>query len=73
MYFSLVFALMSRNKGNFLLSADYTYQWSCGGTLRFPCSVSVNFINGTDIGVSEKFLHIALEQPPFESRLLVNV
>jgi len=40
--FSLVFALMSRNKGNFLFSADYLIQQSCGSTLRFPCSVSVN-------------------------------
>ena len=56
--FSLVFALMSRNKGNFLFSADYLIQQSCGSTLRFPCSVSVNVHCGTDISVSEKFLHI---------------
>jgi len=41
--FSLVFALMSENKGNFLLfTADYLVQQPCGGTLRFPCSVSVD-------------------------------
>ena len=56
--FSLVFALMSRNKGNFLFSADYLIQQSCGSTLRFPCSVSVNVHCRTDISVSEKFLHI---------------
>ena len=56
--FSLVFALMSRNKGNFLFSADYLIQQSCGSTLRFPCSVSVNVHCGTDISVSEKLLHI---------------
>ena len=56
--FSLVFALMSRNKGNFLFSADYLIQQSCGSTLRFPCSVSVNVHCGTNISVSEKFLHI---------------
>ena len=56
--FSLVFALMSRNKGNFLFSADYLIQQSCGSTLRFPCRVSVNVHCGTDISVSEKFLHI---------------
>ena len=50
---------MSENKGNFLLfAADYLIQQSCGGTLRFPCSVSVDIHCGTDIGVSEKFLHI---------------
>ena len=50
---------MSENKGNFLLfAADYLVQQPCGGTLRFPCSVSVDVHCGTDIGVSEKFLHI---------------
>ena len=57
--FSLVFALMSENKGNFLLfTADYLVQQPCGGTLRFPCSVSVDIHCGTDISVSEKLLHI---------------
>ena len=56
--FSLVFALTSRNKGNFLFSADYFIQQPCGSTLRFPCSVSVDVHRGTDIGVSEKLLHI---------------
>ena len=50
--FSLVFALMSENKGNFLLfTADYLVQQPCGGTLRFPCSVSVDRHRGIDIGV----------------------
>ena len=50
---------MSENKGNFLLfAADYLIQQSCGGTLRFPCSVSVDIQCGTDISVSEKLLHI---------------
>ena len=41
--FSLVFALMSKNKGKFLLfAADYLIKQPCGTTLRFPCSVSVN-------------------------------
>ena len=61
--FSLVFALMSRNKGNFLFSADYLIQQSCGSTLRFPCSVSVNIHCGTDIGMSEKLLHILRRCP----------
>ena len=56
--FSLVFALTSRNKGNILFSADHFIQQSCGSTLCFPCSVSVNVHCGTDISVSEKFLHI---------------
>ena len=45
-------------QGKFLFSADYLIQQSCGSTLRFPCSVSVNVHCGTDISVSEKFLHI---------------
>ena len=49
---------MSRNKGKFLFSADYFIQQSCGSTLRFPCSVSVDVHCGTDISVSQKLLHI---------------
>ena len=45
-------------QGKFLFSADYLIQQSCGSTLCFPCSVSVNVHCGTDISVSEKFLHI---------------
>ena len=45
-------------QGKFLFSAEYLIQQSCGSTLRFPCSVSVNVHCGTDISVSEKFLHI---------------
>ena len=57
--FSLVFALMSENKGNFLLLiADYLVQQLCGGMLRSPCSVSVDVHCGTDISVSEKLLYI---------------
>lgn len=55
---ALVFALTSRNKGKFLFSADYLIQQSCRSALRFPCSVSVNVHRGTDVGVSEKLLHI---------------
>ena len=36
-----------------LFAADYLIQQSCGSTLRFPCSVSVDIHCGTDIGVSE--------------------
>lgn len=62
--FSLVFALMSENKGNFLLfAADYLIQQPCGSTLRFPCSVSVDIHCGTDISVSEKLLHILWGSP----------
>ena len=56
--FALVFALTSRNKGNFLFPADHLIQQPCGSALRFPCRVSVDVHCGTDIGVSEKFLHI---------------
>ena len=56
--FALVFALTSRNKGNFLFPADHLIQQPCGSTLRFPCSVSVDIHCGTDISVSEKLLHI---------------
>ena len=56
--FALAFALTSRNKGNFLFPADHLIQQPCGSTLRFPCRVSVNVHCGTDIRVSEKFLHI---------------
>ena len=45
-------------QGKFLFSAEYLIQQSCGSTLCFPCSVSVNVHCGTDISVSEKFLHI---------------
>ena len=45
-------------QGKLLFSADYLIQQSCGSTLCFPCSVSVNIHCGTDISVSEKFLHI---------------
>ena len=45
-------------QGKFLFSADSLIQQSCGSTLPFPCSVSVNVHCGTDISVSEKFLHI---------------
>lgn len=55
---SLVFALMGWNKGNFLLPADYLIQQSGGGTLGLPCGVGVNVHRGTDVGVSEKLLHI---------------
>ena len=51
--FSLVFALMSENKGKFLfLSADYLIKQSCGSTLRFSCGMSVHIHRGTYIGVS---------------------
>ena len=40
-------------QGKFLFSADYLIQQSCGSTLRFPCSVSVNVHCGTNISVSE--------------------
>lgn len=61
--FALVFALTSRSKGNFLFPADHLIQQPCGSTLRFPCSVSVDVHRGTDIGVSEKLLHILRRCP----------
>ena len=51
--FSLVFALISRNKGNFLyLTANYLIEQSCGSTLRLSCRVSVDIHRGTDIRVT---------------------
>ena len=51
--FSLVFALMSENKGNFLyLTANYLIEQSCGSTLRLSCRVSVDIHRGTDIRVT---------------------
>ena len=51
--FSLIFALMSENKGKFLfLSADYLIKQSCGSTLRFSCGMSINVHRGTYIGMS---------------------
>ena len=51
--FSLVFALMSENKGNFLyLTANYLIKQSCGSTLRLPCGVSVDIHRGTDVGMT---------------------
>jgi len=58
MYFPLFLPLRAETRESFLLSADHLIQQSCGSTLRFPCSVSVNIHCGTDISVSEKFLHI---------------
>ena len=58
MYFPLFLPLRAETRESFLLSADHLIQQSCGSTLRFPCSVSVNVHCGTDISVSEKFLHI---------------
>ncbi len=56
--FSLVFALMSRNKGNFLCFAHNLIQEPCRSPFCFPCGVGVDVHCGTDIRVSEKFLHI---------------
>ena len=56
--FSLVFALMSRNKGNFLCFAHDLIQEPGGSPLCFSGRVSINVHCGTDIRVSEKFLHI---------------
>ena len=51
--FSLVFALMSENKGNFLyLTANYLIEQSCGSTLRLSCGVSVDIHRGTDVGMT---------------------
>ena len=51
--FSLVFALMSENKGNFFYStANYLIEQSCGSTLRLSCRVSVDIHRGTDIRVT---------------------
>ena len=72
MCFPLFLPLRAETRESFLLSADHLIQQSCGSTLRFPCSVSVNIHCGTDIGVSEKLLP-SFGAAPFESRLLVNV
>ena len=56
--FSLVFALMSRNKGNFLCFAHNPIQEPCGSSFHFSGRVGINVHCGTDIRVSEKFLHI---------------
>ena len=51
--FSLVFALMSEDKGNFLYSTTaYLIEQSCGSTLRLSCRVSVDIHRGTDIGMT---------------------
>ena len=63
MYFPLFLPLRAETRESFLLSADHLIQQSCGSTLRFPCSVSVNIHCGTDIGVSEKLLHILRRCP----------
>ena len=42
MYFPLFLPLRAETRESFLLSADHLIQQSCGSTLRFPCSVSVN-------------------------------
>ncbi len=63
MYFPLFLPLRAETRESFLLSADHLIQQSCGSTLRFPCSVSVNIHCGTDIGMSEKLLHILRRCP----------
>ena len=63
MCFPLFLPLRAETRESFLLSADHLIQQSCGSTLRFPCSVSVNIHCGTDIGVSEKLLHILRRCP----------
>ena len=55
---SLIFSLTGRNKGNFLSLADHLIQQPGRGTLGFPRRVGVDVHCGTDIGVSEKFLHV---------------
>ena len=63
MCFPLFLPLRAETRESFLLSADHLIQQSCGSTLRFPCSVSVNIHCGTDIGMSEKLLHILRRCP----------
>mgnify|MGYP001050323719 CR=1 FL=1 len=60
---SLVFALTGRNKGNFLLPADYLIQQSGGGTLGLPRGVGVNVHRGTDVGVSQQLLYVLGRRP----------
>ena len=60
---SLVFALAGRNKGNFLLPADYLIQQSGGGTLGLPRGVGVNVHRGTDVGVAQQLLHVLGSRP----------
>ena len=57
---SLVFALMRRNKGNFLFLGfpDHLIKQSCGSSFRFPFRVSVDVHCGTYVSVSKQFLHI---------------
>lgn len=47
-----------RNKGNFLCFAHNPIQEPCGSSFRFSGRVGINVHCGTDIRVSEKFLHI---------------
>ena len=54
----LFLPLRAETRANFLFPADHLIQQPCGSALRFPCRVSVDVHCGTDIGVSEKFLHI---------------
>lgn len=57
--FSLVFALMSRNKEIFCLGfPDHLIKQSCGSSFRFPFRVSVDVHCGTYVSVSKQFLHI---------------
>ena len=60
---SLVFALAGRNKGNFLLPADYLIQQSGGGTLGLPRGVGVNVHRGTDVSVAQQLLHVLGSRP----------
>ena len=50
---------MGQNKGNFLsVAAYYLIQQAGRGAFRFPCRVSVDVHGGTDVGMSQKLLHV---------------
>ena len=71
MYFPLFLPLRA-GQGKLLFSADYLIQQSCGSTLRFSCSVSVD-VHCVLTSACPRSSCTSFGAAPFESRLLVNV
>lgn len=57
-HFPLFLPLSGRNKGNFLITANYFIQKPCGSPFRLSGGMGINIHCGTYIRVSQKFLHI---------------
>ena len=63
MYFPLFFPLRAETRESFLLPVDHLIQQSGGVAFRFPRRVGVDVHCGTDIRVSQQFLHVLRSRP----------